>query len=221
MSHGVKHAAHLEENLIDLQPERELLFQTQFKSVVAAASEGAETMKSEASKMVAVAERSSAVSINVTAVCDQTSRSVQAVAAAAGQLSIALNEVGSYDPHILLLDLNLPRKNGLEVLQELNTRGLRIPTIVISGQGGIPDVVKTIKLGAYDYLRKPVDTSHLKVMLNNLAAHITVAEENERLRRRLMEAGKLGPMIGQSRAMQQVMVAIKQVAPTHRLASIE
>ena len=126
----------------------------------------------------------------------------------------ALNDAASYDPHILLLDLNLPRKNGLEVLQELNERGLRIPTIVISGQGEIPDVVKTIKLGAYDYLRKPVDPSHLRVMLTNLAAHITVAEENERLRRRLMEAGKLGPMIGQSRAMQQVMVLIKQVAPT-------
>ncbi len=127
---------------------------------------------------------------------------------------IALAEVGSYDPHILLLDLNLPKKNGLTVLQELNERGLRIPTIVISGQAEISDVVKTIKLGAYDYLRKPVDTAHLKVMLTNLAAHITVAEENERLRLRLMEAGKLGPMIGQSRAMQQVMVLIKQVAPT-------
>ena len=49
----------------------------------------------------------------------------------------ALNEIAAYDPHILLLDLNLPRKNGLEVLQELNDRGLRIPTIVISGEGGV------------------------------------------------------------------------------------
>jgi methyl-accepting chemotaxis protein len=71
-------------------------FESTVKSVVAAASEGAETMKSEASKMVAVAERSSAVSINVTTVCDQTSKSVQAVAAAAEQLSVALNEVGSH-----------------------------------------------------------------------------------------------------------------------------
>src|SRR5580704_4504765 len=74
----------------------------------------------------------------------------------------ALNEAAAYDPHILLLDLNLPRKNGLQVLQELKERGLRIPTIVISGQGEIPDVVKTIKLGAYDYLRKPVDPAHLR-----------------------------------------------------------
>jgi two-component system response regulator HydG len=127
---------------------------------------------------------------------------------------LALKAIPSYDPHILLLDLKLPKKDGLGVLQELNDRGFKIPTIVISGEGDIPDIVKTIKLGAYDYLKKPVDPTHLRVMLNNLAAHITVAEENERLRRRLMEAGQLGPLIGQSRAMQQVMVLIKQVAPT-------
>jgi len=102
---------------------------------------------------------------------------------------IALAEVDSYDPHILLLDLNLPKKNGLAVLQEINERGLRIPTIVISGQGGIPDVVKTIKLGAYDYLRKPVDPAHLRVMLTNLAAHITVADlRGPRRRRRILRA---------------------------------
>jgi DNA-binding NtrC family response regulator len=126
----------------------------------------------------------------------------------------ALKAISAYDPHILLLDLKLPKKDGLAVLQELNNHGFKVPTIVISGEGDVPDIVKTIKLGAYDYLKKPVDPTHLRVMLNNLAAHITVAEENERLRRRLMEAGQLGPLIGQSRAMQQVMALIKQVAPT-------
>ncbi len=126
----------------------------------------------------------------------------------------ALEMVGTFDPHILLLDLKLPKKDGVSVLKELNERGVKIPTIVISGEGDIPDVVKTIKLGAYDYLRKPVDPTHLRVMLNNLAMHISVSEENERLRRRLMEAGALGPLIGQSHAMQRVMALIKQVAPS-------
>lgn len=126
----------------------------------------------------------------------------------------ALDLVGTFDPHILLLDLKLPKKDGVTVLRELNERGVKIPTIVISGEGDIPDVVRTIKLGAYDYLRKPVDPTHLRVMLNNLAMHISVSEENERLRRRLMEAGQLGPLIGQSHAMQRVMALIKQVAPT-------
>jgi methyl-accepting chemotaxis protein len=74
-------------------------FERTVNSVVATASEGAETVKSGASKMAAVAERSSSVSVDVTTVCDRTSRSVQAVAAAAEQLSLSLNEVGSHAAH--------------------------------------------------------------------------------------------------------------------------
>lgn len=85
---------------------------------------------------------------------------------------------------------------------------------MISGEGEIPDAVQAIKLGAYDYLRKPVDPSHLRLLLNNLSTHLTVSEENQRLRRRLINAGQLGPMIGQSLAMRRVMSLIEQVAPS-------
>ena len=71
-------------------------FERMVKSVVASASEGAETVKSEASKMAAVTDRSSKVSVDVTTVCDRTSKNVQAVAAAAEQLSVSLNKVGSH-----------------------------------------------------------------------------------------------------------------------------
>jgi DNA-binding NtrC family response regulator len=89
-----------------------------------------------------------------------------------------------------------------------------MPTIMISGEGEIPDAVQAIKLGAYDYLRKPVDPSHLRLMLNSLSTHLTVSEENQRLRRRLINAGQLGPMVGQSLAMRRVMSLIEQVAPS-------
>jgi len=126
----------------------------------------------------------------------------------------ALELVGSYEPHILLLDLRLPQKDGIQVLSELREKGLQVPTVMISGEGEIPDAVQAIKLGAYDYLRKPVDPSHLRLLLNNLSTHLTVSEENQRLRRRLINAGQLGPMIGQSLAMRRVMSLIEQVAPS-------
>ncbi|HXR25542.1 MAG TPA: response regulator, partial [Candidatus Binataceae bacterium] len=110
----------------------------------------------------------------------------------------ALELAENYDPHILLLDLRLPELNGLEVLSELRQRGVDIPTIMISGEGEISDAVQAIKLGAYDYLRKPVDPPHLRVLLNNLSTHLTVAEENQRLRRRLARAGELGRLVGHS-----------------------
>jgi two-component system, NtrC family, response regulator HydG len=89
-----------------------------------------------------------------------------------------------------------------------------MPTVMISGEGEIPDAVQAIKLGAYDYLRKPVDPSHLRLMLNSLSTHLTVSEENQRLRRRLINAGQLGPMVGQSLSMRRVMSLIEQVAPS-------
>jgi DNA-binding NtrC family response regulator len=126
----------------------------------------------------------------------------------------ALELVESYEPHILLLDLRLPQKDGIQVLSELREKGLQVSTVMISGEGEIPDAVQAIKLGAYDYLRKPVDPSHLRLLLNNLSTHLTVSEENQRLRRRLINAGQLGPMIGQSLAMRRVMSLIEQVAPS-------
>jgi DNA-binding NtrC family response regulator len=126
----------------------------------------------------------------------------------------ALELIESFDPHILLLDLRLPRKDGLEVLGTLRERGMQIPTVVISGEGEIPDAVQSIKLGAYDYLRKPVDPPRLRLLLNNLSVHLTVSEENQRLRRRLARAGELGPLVGQSSPMRRVMALVEQVAPS-------
>jgi DNA-binding NtrC family response regulator len=124
----------------------------------------------------------------------------------------ALQKIDSAAPQILLLDLKLPKKDGLAVLREVQANGWQIPAIVISGEGEIEDAVKSIKLGAYDYLRKPVDPHHLEVLLNNLRSHLTVSRENQLLRRRLMDAGELGQMVGQSLPMRRVMTAIEQVA---------
>jgi DNA-binding NtrC family response regulator len=126
----------------------------------------------------------------------------------------ALELIESFDPHILLLDLRLPEKDGIQVLTELRARGLQLTTVVISGEGEIADAVQTIKLGAYDYLRKPIDPPHLRVLLNNLNTHLAVNEENQRLRRRLARAGELGPIVGQSLAMRRLMTLIEQVAPS-------
>jgi DNA-binding NtrC family response regulator len=126
----------------------------------------------------------------------------------------ALQLIESSDPQILLLDLRLPKKDGLAVLREIRANGWQIPTIVISGEGDIDDAVQSIKLGAYDYLRKPVDPHHMEVLLNNLRTHLTVSKENQLLRRRLMDAGELGQLIGQSLAMRRVMAAIDQVSPS-------
>ena len=120
--------------------------------------------------------------------------------------------IDSFHPHILLSDLKMPRKDGLELLREIRELGIDLPTIMISGQGEIADAVEAIKLGALDYLRKPVDPPHLRQILKNIAATIQVREENLSLRRRLADAGVIGPIFGRSAAMRRVVAAIERVA---------
>ena len=128
--------------------------------------------------------------------------------------SKVVEAVQTFDPHILLLGLKLPGKDGITVLRELHEIERKVATILISGEEDITDAIETIKLGAYDYLRKPIDPAHLCVLLNHLATHLHIAEENQRLRRQLIERGELGPIVGHSLAIRRVMRTIDEVAPS-------
>jgi two-component system response regulator AtoC len=68
-------------------------------------------------------------------------------------------------PSVLILDVCMPRLGGLEVMAELGTRGLRIPTIVLSGLDQASTVVKAMRLGALDYLVKPLDENDLEAAI--------------------------------------------------------
>src|SRR5579863_10217923 len=125
----------------------------------------------------------------------------------------ALDALDGFDPQIILLDLVMPRLGGLGVLTELRSRGVEATAIVVSGEGDIPEAVQAVKLGAYDFIRKPVEPDHLKSLLQNIAKQIDLNLENERLRRRLIGAGELGGIIGASLPMRRVMSLIEQVAP--------
>lgn len=68
-------------------------------------------------------------------------------------------------PSLLMLDIRMPRLDGLEVMAELGTRGLRVPTIVLSGLDQASTVVKAMRLGALDYLVKPLEESDLELAI--------------------------------------------------------
>ncbi len=133
----------------------------------------------------------------------------------------ALELIESYRPHILLADLKMPRKDGLEVLRDIRAMGIFLPTIMISGQGDVPEAVEAIKLGAMDYLRKPVDPPHLRQMLRNLAENVAVREENLSLRRRLADVGELGPLFSRSPSMRRVIASVERLAQSSASVVIE
>lgn len=120
----------------------------------------------------------------------------------------ACRMLDSYRPDILLLDIKMPKVDGLAVLGEIRSRGLSVATIIISGEGSVSDAVRAVKLGADDYLEKPVEPNHLKMLLHQIQQRLS--GPNNPSWRRASE----GPIIGQSPAIQQVMETIGQVAPT-------
>lgn len=93
----------------------------------------------------------------------------------------ALELIDSFAPDAILLDLNLPEKDGLEVLAELGGKAREIPTIVVSGRSAKADAERSIALGASEYLRKPVNPTQLRGLLDMLmrSASGTGAEQSE------------------------------------------
>jgi DNA-binding NtrC family response regulator len=130
----------------------------------------------------------------------------------------ALTLFDKYQPHFLLADLRMPKRSGLDLLRDIRDRQLDILSIIISGVGDIPDAVEALKLGAYDYLCKPIDPARVQRILKNLSDQLNVRDENLRPRRPWPEVDDLGALFGRSLSMRRVLAAIEQLAES--LASV-
>ena len=123
-----------------------------------------------------------------------------------------LDRARTFDPDVLLIDLDESDKDATETLHELHTRGFKMPTIVMAHEATLDAIVRMIKFDACDFLSKPINLIHLRVLLNNLRTRLMMSEDNDRLRRELIEGGRLGPIIGQSLAMRRVMRLAEEAA---------
>ncbi len=125
----------------------------------------------------------------------------------------------AWDPAIVITDLKMPRMDGLGLLAKLAETGSGIPTnvavVLLTAQGTIQVAVEAMKLGAYDFLQKPVDAARLRVILTNATRQRDTAIELEVARRRLRDSGVLGSMVGSSRAMKEIFALIEQIATSN------
>jgi DNA-binding NtrC family response regulator len=127
----------------------------------------------------------------------------------------ALDKLASYNAHVLVTDLMMPRMDGFELLKRLPLQG-RVPAaIVLTAFGNIETAMQTIhELGAFWFLEKPIQPSALKMLLDRAASQSRLTEETERLQRELQYKGVLVDMVGSCPAMQEVFSMIRQVAPS-------
>jgi len=114
-------------------------------------------------------------------------------------------------PAALLLDLMMPGVDGVAVLKEINRRFPKLPVIMITADNDIRRAVEVTKLGAYDYLVKPVDKERLLTTLDRALSHGTLEKEVERLKGELSGRYHLRNIVGSSAAMRKVYDQVEKV----------
>src|SRR5208282_5822315 len=109
---------------------------------------------------------------------------------------------------MIFSDVVMPGKDGLTLLAELKAAGVQAPVVMVSGQANIEMAVRATRLGAVDFLEKPLSTDKLLVTVENIVKLSRLEDENRRLKQR---AGRQ-ELVWKSNAMQSVMAKVERVA---------
>ncbi len=126
--------------------------------------------------------------------------------------SAARKIIAAENPHLLLLDIEMPEENGLDFLRELKAKESPPTVIMITAYGSEKVAVEAMKSGAYDYLPKPFEVDELRLVVEKALDHLDLAEENVRLKRQLTSEGQFGAMIGSAKSMRELFDLADRVA---------
>jgi len=116
-------------------------------------------------------------------------------------------------PDVVMVDLKLPYGDGIGLLREIKDAS-NSDVIIVSGVATVDSAIEALRLGALDYITKPMDNHRLKTVLAHVVRQRVLTAEVGTLRGELRKLGRFGRLIGASTAMQQVYDKIIKVAPT-------
>ena len=117
----------------------------------------------------------------------------------------------SYD--VILLDIKMPKMDGMEVLDRLSVLAPDTPVVMISGHANIDTAVEAVKKGAFDFISKPPDLNRLLITLRNAMDKSNLITETKVLKHKVSKS-RVQEMIGESDPMSKIRETIEQVAPT-------
>ncbi len=117
-------------------------------------------------------------------------------------------------PDVAIVDLKLPDGSGLDLLHRIRETYPDVSVVILTGHATVDSAVKALKVGAEDYVTKPVDLPRLQVILKTVEDKQMMKQEILELRRQLQKMGALGHLVGKSRAMQKLFEEIEMVANT-------
>jgi DNA-binding NtrC family response regulator len=129
-----------------------------------------------------------------------------------GEAAVAALRDTGYD--VVILDMRMPRKSGIEVLREMQAFPEQPQVIVMTGVQEVATAVEAMKLGAYDYLTKPTKIEELDVLIQKAAEKGQLLRENAALRAHAEGAAPFGGLLTRSPAMHEALRIVERVAPT-------
>ncbi|HUU13717.1 MAG TPA: sigma-54 dependent transcriptional regulator [Terriglobia bacterium] len=115
-------------------------------------------------------------------------------------------------PDLILLDVRLPDLSGIEVLREIKQNNVSVPVIVITGDPQLDDIKTAIKLGALDFVKKPLDFDELQVTIENAIDRSQLRSERDSLRAEVKRRSGYHEVIGKSQRIQELMSFVRKVA---------
>lgn len=129
-----------------------------------------------------------------------------------GKAGLEMALAKTYD--LIFSDIKMPEMDGIEVLSALKQgeEAIETPVVMITGHGDVETAVQALKLGAYDFLLKPLDLNRILITTKNALESKSLRQETKQLRKRV--AAKGPQMIGESAAIAHVRDIISKVAPT-------
>ncbi len=130
----------------------------------------------------------------------------------AGDVEAALREISLATPDLVLLDLVMPGRSGLDLLAELAERGVRAPVIVLTATNTVNAAVEAMKRGAADFVTKPFELEALRIKVRDRLEKRDLLEEVERLRDEVEDRQQFAGMIGRSDSMRTIFRTVERIA---------
>ena len=127
----------------------------------------------------------------------------------------ALNLIRSQEPDLVLTDIRMPEMNGMQLLEVLNKEYPNIPVIMVTAHGTIETAVEAMKLGAKDYILKPLRLDEILAKIERITQLNSLIKENEYLLSKLQQTYDFTNMIGKTDKVQALFRLVKEVAATN------
>jgi len=113
----------------------------------------------------------------------------------------------------VLLDLRMPGADGIEGLRQFKKHDAQMPVILVTAHATVESAVAAMKLGAFDYLRKPIEFEQLEIVVGRALEHRRLLQENRKLRAVIEDRYRLDNLLGKSPKMQALFDLIRKVGP--------